>query len=411
MNQNIDIGRIRAETPGIDSNAIPTGLNTNANKVHLNASGASLMPQCVVDAVIEHTMLEAHIGGYEAHAKQSEQLDALYPLLASHIGAKTHEIAIMENATVAWCHAFYGLPLKRGSRILTCEAEYAANYIAFLQRAKRDDLIIDIIPSDDAGTLDCAALRAMLNDDKGEIGLIAITWVPTNGGLVNPAIKVGVLAEQHGVPYLLDACQAAGQMPIDVAAIKCDFLSATARKFMRGPRGIGFLYIADKWLNGPKSFEPAMIDLFGASWITMDQYRLRDDARRFENWENSYALRAGFASAIAYADAIGIDNICARVRHLADFTRQQLSEVPQLTLRDIGHEQCAIVSFTIDGQDPTDIKAKMAERGFSISTSAISSTRIDATRRGIDMHNRLAPHYYNTEDEIERFVSELGKIL
>ena len=128
----LDIDRIRNETPGV------------AHGMHLLACGSALMPDCVVEAVVEHTLLEARIGGYEAAAQQAETLDAVYTSVARHIGASRREIALMENATVAWCHAFYALPLKPGSRILTCEAVYAANYVAFLQRAKQDELTIEV---------------------------------------------------------------------------------------------------------------------------------------------------------------------------------------------------------------------------------------------------------------------------
>ena len=191
----IDIEKIRAETPGIEFST------------HLLACGSSLMPKNVVDAITQHTQLEALMGGYEAEAKKTDELNNIYDIVAEHIGANSHEIALMENSTVAWSHAFYALPLNSGSKILTSEAEYAANYVAFLQRAKRDNLIIDIVPSDESGTLDVNALESMVDE---EVGLIAISWIPTNGGLVNPAERVGQIAKKYNIPYLLDACQAAG---------------------------------------------------------------------------------------------------------------------------------------------------------------------------------------------------------
>ncbi|MFT6091373.1 MAG: selenocysteine lyase/cysteine desulfurase [Sulfitobacter sp.] len=385
----IDIEKIRSETPGIQVST------------HLLASGSALMPQCVVNAMIEYTQLEAQFGGYEAQAQQAEKLERVYSSVARHIGANTREIAIMENATVGWCHAFYALPLKRGARILTCEAEYAANYVAFLQRAKRDDLRIEVIPSDETGALDITALENTIDDD---VGLIAITWIPTNGGLVNPAAEVGKIAQAHGVPYLLDACQAAGQMRIDVAELQCDFLSATGRKFLRGPRGTGFLYVKEKWLA---SLEPAMIDHFGAPWVARDKYELRDDARRFETWENSYALRAGLGAAIDYTDQIGIDLIAERISTLAEQTRSLLAEHPQITLHDLGTTKCGIVSFSINDTDPEAIIQHMAEERFVIGASQPSSTRIDAERRGLPTVLRIAPHYYNTEDDITQAVARL----
>ncbi len=389
----LDLDKIRRETPGIE------------HSTHLLACGSALMPQCVVDAIVEHTLLEARIGGYEAHAQQADALGGVYGSVSRHIGAGAHEVALMENATVAWCHAFYALPLRPGARILTCEAEYAANYVAFLQRAKRDDLKIEVIPSDASGALDLAALEQTMDED---VGLVAITWVPTNGGLVNPAAEVGKIARAHGVPYLLDACQAAGQMRINVDELGCDFLSATGRKYLRGPRGTGFLYVKETWLD---SLEPAMIDHFGAPWIAHDQYALRDDARRFETWENAYALRAGLGAAFDYADAIGIDLIETRVRHLANHARSLLSGMDQVEIHDLGDAPCGIVSFAVSGHQPKAIVDGMTQAGFAIGASDPESTRLDSERRGLPIILRLAPHYYNTEDEIDRAVAHLGTLI
>ena len=390
----IDIEKIRAETPGIEFST------------HLLACGSSLMPNNVVDAITQHTQLEALMGGYEAEAKKADELNNIYDIVAKHIGANSYEIALMENSTVAWSHAFYALPLNSGSKILTSEAEYAANYVAFLQRAKRDNLIIDIVPSDESGTLDINALESMVDE---EVGLIAISWIPTNGGLVNPAEKVGQIAKKYNIPYLLDACQAAGQMSIDVEKIGCDFLAATGRKFLRGPRGTGFLYIKDKWLS---IIEPVMIDHFGAPWVSKNTYELRKDARRFETWENSYALRIGLGEAITYAEEIGIDLIHERVQLLARLNRKLLSEVKNVQVRDIGTEQCGIISFSIEEEkDPKKIVDQMSEAGFTIGSVDPESTLIDSEKRNLPTLLRMAPHYYNTEEEIEKAVKQISLLL
>jgi selenocysteine lyase/cysteine desulfurase len=388
----LDIEKIRAETPGV------------SHSTHLLAAGSALMPQCVVDAVINYTELEARIGGYEAEAAQDEALSRIYDSVATHLGARRHEIALVPNATVAWCHAFYAMPLKAGDRILTCEAEYAANYVAMLQRAKRDGIVIDVIPSDAFGAVDLDALESMIDD---RVALIAMTWVPTNGGLVNPAAEVGKIAKKHGIPYLLDACQAVGQMPVNVADLGCDFLSATGRKFMRGPRGTGFLYVAEKWL---KTLEPAMIDLFSAPWVSTDAYELRDDARRFETWENSYALRAGLGVAVDYATSLGMDAIQTRVKYLAELCRDGLSSIKGGQVRDIGSEKCGIVSFTIEGMDSDATVAALHKQGVVIGASTPLSTRLDAEARNLPTVMRMAPHYYNTEQEIEQFFTVLKSL-
>lgn len=379
----MNIDQIRADTPGTQE------------VIHLSASGSALMPSVVSKAIIDHLELEQRIGGYEAHAKHAAFLDAVYPDVARLINADAREIAIVENATVGWCQAFYALPLTTGDRILTCEAEYAANYVAFLQREKRDGVIIDVIPSTKTGEIDLNALERMIDD---KVKLIAITWVPTNGGLVNPASSIGDIASRHGIPYLLDACQAVGQMPVDVKSLQCDFLSATGRKFLRGPRGIGFLYVAKKWLD---QLEPAMIDHFAAPWVSKDHYELRSDARRFETWENAYALRAGLRAAVNYALDIGLENIQKRSWELAAYARVELSKLPGAIVHDIGREKCAIVSFSIEGLDPAIVVKALRERSINIGASIPSSTRLDSEARGLSTVFRIAPHYYNTREELD----------
>ena len=388
----IDLDRIRAETPGV------------ADVAHFNNAGAALMPAPVLDAQIEHLKLEARIGGYEAAAAAKDRCEAVYGSVGRLIGAAPEEIALVENATVAWDMAFYSLKFAKGDRILTAEAEYAANYIAYLQVAKRVGAVVETIPSTSDGEVDTAALEAMIDE---RVKLISITHIPTNGGLVNPAAAIGRIAKAHGITYLLDACQAVGQMPVDVEEIGCDMLSATGRKFLRGPRGTGFLYVRKPLLE---SLEPPMIDLFAAEWVAPDEYRLRPDARRFENWENNYAARLGLGAAVDYALDLGLDAIWERVRQLAAGLRQALGAMPGVVLRDIGAVQCGIVTFTKEGVAADRIKAALAEKGINVSVSRPSSTLLDATRRGLPPVVRASVHYYNDEAEIERLLQAVSAI-
>jgi len=388
----IDIERIRAETPAA------------SRLVYLHNAGAALMPAPVVAAMKQHIDLESDIGGYAAADRESDRLDAIYGSVARLINAAPDEIALVENATVAWQMAFYALPFREGDRILTAEAEYAANYVAFLQAAKRTGVTIDVVPSDSSGELDVHALERMI-DERAK--LIAITWVPTNGGLVNPAAAIGKIARAHGIPYLLDACQAVGQMAVDVEAVGCDMLSATGRKFLRGPRGTGFLYVRRALLQ---RLEPPMIDHFAAPWVSRDEYRLRDDARRFETWENNYAARLGLGAAIDYALDIGMDAIEERCRLLAGRLRRGLAALPGITIRDLGRSPGAIVSFTMAGHGADDIVASSAAAGITIGASDPSSTRIDAELRSLPHLMRASPHYYNTEAEVDRLVAHLADL-
>jgi cysteine desulfurase/selenocysteine lyase len=388
----MDFDRIRADTPAA------------AKQSFLLSAGASLMPRPVVDAIIDHIRLEERIGGYAAADQQQERLDGIYDSVAALLHADRDEIALVENATVAWQMAFYAMPWAPGDRILTTQAEYAANYVAYLQMAKRKGVIVEVVPNDASGALDPEALRQMIDE---RVRLISITWIPTNGGLVNPAAAVGRIAREAGVPFLLDACQAVGQMPIDVRAIGCDMLAGTGRKFLRGPRGSGFLYIRKALLL---QLEPPMIDHFAAPWTSTAGYTLRPDARRFEHWENNYAARLGLGAAIDYARAIGMTAIEQRCRILADRLRDGLESLEGICLHDLGRNPSAIVSFSVRGCPARAVLAAAAAEAIVIGASPPASTRLDSESRGLPVILRASPHYFNTEADVDRLVDLAARL-
>ncbi|WP_437991736.1 aminotransferase class V-fold PLP-dependent enzyme [Sorangium sp. So ce145] len=386
----MDIAALRRDTPAC------------ASVLHFNNAGSSLPPAVVVDTVVEHLRREATVGGYEAEAEAGERLEAVYGAIARLIGAAPGEIALVENATRAWDMAFYSLRFGPGDRILTARTEYASNYIAFLQVARRTGAEIVPIPSDERGAVSLPALDRLLDE---RVKLIAITHVPTNGGLVNPAEEIGRRARSAGVPFLLDACQSVGQLPIDVEAIGCDLLSATGRKYLRGPRGTGFLYVRRALLD---RLEPPFLDLHAARWTAPDRYELRPDARRFENWESYVAGRLGLGAAAEYALRLGLPAIRDRVGALAERLRARLSEIPGVTVRDLGEQRCGIVTFTRAGEDATAIKERLAARAIHVSVSTAAGTLLDFEDRGIPDLVRASVHYYNDESEIDRFVAALA---
>src|SRR5262245_20157434 len=360
------------------------------------------MPQPVLHAVVGHVQREALLGGHEAAAQAAEAVEHVYDAAARLVGCQRDEIAIVENATRAWDMAFYAVPLGAGDRILTAMAEYASNYIAFLQVARKTGAVVEVIPNDASGQISVEALREAIDD---RVKLIAMTHVPTNGGLVNPAAVVGQVARQAGVLYLLDACQSIGQLPIDIDAIGCDMLSATGRKYLRGPRGTGFLYVRQAVLE---RLEPPFLDLHAAQWVAHDRFEIRADARRFENWETYYAGKIGLGVAIDYALQWGLEGIWARITHLAQELRQQLSAVDGVTVWDQGVERCGIVSFTVAGRDADGVQRLLARARINVSVSRVSSTRLDMEARGLPDLVRASVHYYNTAEEIERFCSLLA---
>jgi cysteine desulfurase / selenocysteine lyase len=388
----IDIERARRDTPAV-------------NKIlHFNNAGAALMPTPVLEAQLRHLRLEAEIGGYEAAAAADDRIEAVYDSIARLLNADRTEIALVENATVAWDMAFYSIGFTSGDRILTAEAEYLSNYLAFLQVARRTGAVVDIVPSDAAGELDIEALERMIDR---RVKLIAITHVPTNGGLVNPAAEVGRIARAHDILYLLDACQSIGQMPIDVATIGCDMLSTTGRKYLRGPRGTGFLYVRRGVLD---RLEPPFLDLQAASWVEADRYVLRPDARRFENWERNVAGQLGLGAAVDYALSWDLTDMAGRIETLAGELRRLLAQIPGVSVRDRGRHLCGIVTFAVEGKPAHDIVAALGQRRMNCHRSAPGPTLLDAQSRQSPSFVRASVHYYNTEEEVARFAAAVAAL-
>ncbi|MBR8833693.1 MAG: aminotransferase class V-fold PLP-dependent enzyme [Stigonema ocellatum SAG 48.90 = DSM 106950] len=363
------------------------------------------MPKQVLDAIISHLKKEAEIGGYEAAKLSHDAVEHVYDGVSELIGCQRHEIAIIENATRAWDMAFYAIPFKSGDRILTSVSEYGSNYIAFLQIAQRTGAVIEVIPNDDYGQVSITALKNLISE---RVKLIAITHIPTNSGLINPAVEIGKVAKQANVLYLLDACQSVGQMPINVQTIGCDILSGTGRKYLRGPRGTGFLYVRQ---NVIEQLEPPFLDSHAAQWVTKDQFKIRTDARRFENWETNYAGKVGLGVAVDYALSWGLENVWARISSLAKMLRTHLSNISHVKLQDVGLDKCGIVAFTVDGHNPQHIYHQLAKQKINVSVSQAASTRLDMEKRGLESVVRASVHYYNTEDEIQLFCEAITRII
>jgi selenocysteine lyase/cysteine desulfurase len=389
----IDVERMRAETPG------------TAHVAHLNNAGAALPPRAVLDAVVGHLQREAEIGGYEAAAEREDRSEHTYDALARLLNAHRDEIAVVENATRAWDMAFYSFRFAPGDRILTGRAEYASNWIALKQVTDRAGARVDVVPDDEHGQIDVRALERMLDDD---VRLVSLVHVPTQSGLVNPAAEVGRVTRAAGVPLLLDACQSAGQLPLDVEALGCDVLSGTGRKFLRGPRGTGFLYVRRGLIE---ELEPPLLDMHAAAWLADSGYRIRADARRFENWESYCAGKIGLGVAVDYALAVGIDDIWARIRELAGRLRAALDELDGVTLLDRGLVLGATVVFTVRGQEPEHVARHLGERGVNVSVMTRESAQLDFGPRGIESAVRASVHYYNDDSDLTRLVDGVRFLL
>lgn len=388
----IDLAAVRVDTPACHRG------------VFLDSAGSSLPPVQVLDEVIGHLRREAEVGGYVAYDERRADLVAGYDVLASLLGCEPDEVAFTDSATRAWLAAFDAVPLAAGDRVLVTEVEYGGNAIPLLRRAAEVGATVSPIPSTPDGAVDVDALRAMLDE---RVRLVSLVHVPTNGGLVNPVAPVAAAAHEVGALVLLDACQSAGQVPVDTAALGVDLVAGTGRKWLRGPRGTGFLVARREVL--PR-LRPRQVDVRSGTWTAPDSYELRSDARVFELWESSIADRLGLISAARYALDLGVDAIAAAVADRAAHLRAGLSELPGVTVHDLGPDRCGIVSFTVDGATPERVKAHLAARGVTVTVTGVTSTQYDMTRRALPEVVRASPHYFVSPEQLDEAVEAVGSI-
>lgn len=370
--------------------------------IHFNNAGAALSPQAVNDALFQHLLLEQRIGGYEAGDATQAAQENFYHAFGRLLNCNPREIAYIENATRAWTLLLQAMPLTQGDRIITGQSEYASNYMTLLHLAKTRHIRIEVIPNDSSGQICLQTLHNKLDED---VRLIALTHVPSQSGVIHPAVEVGKIARKHRIFYLLDACQSAGQIDLNVDEIGCDMLTGSGRKYMRGPRGTGFMYVR----QGMQDYlEPASVDLHSASWTRKDSYTLRDDARRFENWEHYVAGKIALGVAADYACDLGMGAIEERVRTLAARLRASLQALPGITVHEQGDYLSGIVTFSDASQDAVTLQQKLRQQQINTSVARHQANLLDFSRRNLPDINRASVHYYNTDAEIDTFCQALS---
>jgi selenocysteine lyase/cysteine desulfurase len=215
------------------------------------------------------------------------------------------------------------------------------------------------------------------------------------------------VARAAGVPVLLDACQSVGQRVLDVDALGCDMLTATGRKFLRGPRGSGFLYVRRGY---QASFEPPMLDNISARWVADDRYEVVAGARRYEQFEGAIAARVGLGVAIRALLDLGPAAVERRITQLASQLREQLSATPGVTVHDRGRAQCGIVTFSVADRPAAQVKAALRERGVELSVTEVASYRMGMAHRGLDAVVRASPHVFNNTADLRRCVEGVAAV-
>lgn len=391
----MNIDALRQDTPGL------------AHRIHLNSAGASLMPEPVIEAVESHFRLESEIGGYEAHDEALEKIEAAYTDVATLVGTTPDRIAMTEHATASFVAAISAIPFEAGDVLVTTLHDYVSNQIQYLSLAERSGVEVVRVPDAPEGGVDLHAMEETIHRRRPR--LVAVTQIPTNSGLVQDVAAIGTMCRARDILYLVDGCQSVGQMPVDVEAMGCDFFSATSRKYLRGPRGAGFLYVSERVLD--RGLEPLFPDLRGADWIDTDLYQPAPDARRFETWEFAWGLVLGTGAAARYATELGLEPIRDRARGLASTLRDRIPEVPGAQILDRGPELGATVTAHFEGHVPSDLVAALRARGINTSSQTRLDAVIDYDAKGVDGALRISPHYFNTESDLDAFLDALVEIV
>ncbi|NUR57145.1 MAG: aminotransferase class V-fold PLP-dependent enzyme [Catenulispora sp.] len=384
--------KVLADTPGA------------ADRVFLNSAGASLPPTPVLETVLGHLRREAEIGGYEAADERQADVEAGYGVFAELLGCRADQIAFTDNATRSWLAAFDALPLGAGDRVLVGEVEYGGNAIPLLMRAQAVGATVEVVPSDSDGTFSAEALADLLDE---RVKLVSVVHVPTNGGVVADVRRISDAAHAAGALVMLDACQAVGQLVIDAEALDVDIVTGTGRKWLRGPRGTGFLAVRDRAVA---VLRPKLADLHGATWTGPDSYELRSDARVYELWEFDLAARLGLIEAARYLLDLGPKAVEEAVTQRAAYLRSGLAAIPGVTVHDLGARKAGLVTFSVAGRAATDVQAELATRKVTVTVSSRSSTYFDMSRRGLTEIVRASPHYFVTEAQLDTAIEEVAAI-
>ena len=388
----LDVQHLRDGTPGCQSGI-----------VHFNHAGASLPSQATLDAIIDQLQREARDGPMEAGEHGAILVEKARRAAAQLLNAPTASIAFASSGSTAWSMAFQALgPWQPGERILVGRHEWGGN-LASMQLAVQAGARIEVIPCDATGAVCPKALESMID---AHVKLIDLTWLPANGGLINPAQAIGEVARRHNIAYFIDAGQAVGQLPVDVQALHCDVLKSAGRKHLRGPRGTALLYVRPNFLQ---QLNPAQRDVFSAPW-TADGYDLRDDARRFETSEVSYALLVGLGNALQEVNRLGVEQTWERVLQLSGRIREALRQIPGVSLHDLGASHSGLIAFNLAGWDAFELKRRLGLKRINIGANGVAYTPLDMQARDLTSIARISVSPLNTEDDIEQLIAALREL-
>jgi cysteine desulfurase/selenocysteine lyase len=375
--------------------------------VYLDNAATSQTPLPVIDAISDyykHTNANIHRGVHALSQEATDQFEAARKKIQDHFNAaKSHEIILTSGTTHAInlvANGFASL-LNKGDELIVSALEHHANIVPWQMLCERTGASLNVIPMTDAGTLDMDAFDQLVNANTK---VVFVNHVSNALGIINPIEHIIEKAHSVGAAVLIDGAQATPHMVPDVQALDIDFYTTSAHKIC-GPTGIGMLYGKEAWLNKLPPYQGGgeMIDQ-----VTFEKTTYADLPHKFEAGTPNIAGGVGFGAAIDYMTGVGFDDISAHENDLLQHATKKLKQIDGLRIYGDVPDKVAVISFNVDGLHPYDIGTLLDKMGIAVRTGHHCCQPI------MDFYQipgtvRASFAFYNTHEEVERFVTAVEK--
>ncbi|AHB10151.1 aminotransferase class V-fold PLP-dependent enzyme [Zymomonas mobilis] len=379
------------------------------NWSYLDSAATAQKPKAVIDAVYKAYAVDyatVHRGVYSRSADMTIAYEKARETVARFIGAKTaDEIVFVRGATEAInlvAQIWGAAHLKQGDRILISQLEHHSNIVPWQLLRDRMGFAIDVIPLDEEGRIDLDAAARMI---RPEHKLLSLAHISNVLGSVLDVSKARKIADSVGAKLLIDGCQSAPHLPINVSELGCDFFVFSGHK-LYAPTGIGVLWAKSDILDSMAPWQGggAMIDQ-----VTFEKTTYLDPPARFEAGTPHIVGTLGLAAAIEYLENIGMEEVARHEAALTKIARNRLKDIKGLRLFG-ADDSAAILSFSMDGIHPHDIGTILDEEGVAIRAGHHCAQPLMA-HLNVPATARASFGLYNEEQDIERLAAGLSRVV
>ena len=373
--------------------------------VYLDNAATTQLPRCTIEALENHYRRDhanVHRGIHTLSERSTEQLENSRAAIAAFLGAKSTDTVIFTTGVTAGINlvarAYLEPILREGDNVVVSRFEHHSNLLPYVELCRRNHAELRFLPTD------LSNLHAVIDVHTK---LVAVTHVSNVTGFRMPIEEIIDAAHKVGSPVLVDGAQAAKELPIDVCALDVDFYAVSAHKVF-APTGTGALYVKAARLEQmrPVTFGGGMIaDLTKRLEPIYEPSQLR-----FEAGTPNIADIIAWKASLGYMDQIGRDNLYRREHEISDYLYTQLKGVDKITILGENPHHMGCTSFSVQGLHPYDVAVLLDKRGIALRSGhhcAITTHR----EFGVEFSLRASTAFYNTEEEIDYFISVLRQVI